>query len=92
MQVPVRVRNLYPQISTKYPEGVGGRGGTQTYSTRIQLPILMLIRPILCPGNINHPVNNNMGDMDALWSELTGQRLGQRAQGELARCKGCEVR
>lgn len=63
-----------------------------TYRLRIQLRILMLERPRLRARDINHPIDDHMRDVHALGPELAGQRLRQRAQGELARRERGEVR
>jgi len=54
-------------------------------SDRLDEELVWLILETLArPGHIDHRINNNVGDMNALWSKLPRYGLGQNA----LRCLG----
>jgi hypothetical protein len=46
--------------------------------------------PALSAGELDHAVDDGVGDVDAARAELAGERLGQGAQGELAGGEGAK--
>lgn len=79
--------SMYPQ-SGPGKHGMFSVSGRVTNSFGLDLRILVLKLPVLCPFDINHTINNGMVDMNASWAKFSGQGLSQGPHGELASRKG----
>lgn len=91
VQMPICIRDLYEDILVNYLDAYNDQ---ETHSITVNLAILDSSVNIIAfrPGDVNDPVDNNMRNMNSLWSKLSGQALARRPESKLSTCKrrhGC---